>query len=121
MNLEEEDEAALRAMLQQQRTHVRRIDDSVLATSLSAVEAAAKPAAAKPAPPTKPVFAARPMAVMVKKRKAGDGADGATAAAKKLQPGPMVAAEADSDGGGGLLGLGDYGSSSGSEGSPAPP
>lgn len=126
VDLDAEDEAALRAMLQQQRTQVRRLDDAVLAGGSSsgnskpaADGAASQPGTAKPveAVNAKPGFGVRPLAVVVKKRKAPEAGKGA--AAKKVEPLVVAAAGSDGEsGGGGLLGLGDYGSSSGSDKSP---
>ena len=110
IGLEEEDEAALRAMLQAQKTNVRRIDDSELGTSAASAEAAAIRAAAKPAAKPLISFATRPLAVMIKKRKAEDGNGGV--AAVKAKPAPVVESDVEE---GGLLGLGNYGTSSGSE------
>ena len=117
MELKEEDEAALRAMLQARKATVRRIDDSELGARTSAAEAAAS----KPSVVVKPSigFAARPMAVVITKRKPVSGGGDGDAAKKMKLASPVAAgaagSDSDQDRGGGLLGLGSYGSESNSE------
>lgn len=138
MDLDAEDEAAIRAMLAQRATTVRRLDPGAAPAGPDNPGTAAQPgtaaargadaapgpapvAAREPAPKQAPVRP-RLLAVAVKRKVEANGAGGEEGSAAK-QPatngeGTGGAAEPPGEGGGALLGglLGGYGSSN-SEGS----